>query len=151
MGQGPVRHIVTVTGLSVDTFFLISRCSTVYSGAPKNFFKKSTDRPVTVTMRHRTILGKANISHHKNHRSTYHGQQNTHWSSKHPLYNHIYNQENQAKSILGPAKPKSFSGECNITICIVRCDGSHTAIHPRFTLSTVKPGVVHPRVNNHTI
>ena len=47
-------------------------------------------------------------SQRENHRSTYRGWHNTRRTGK-PLYNHVWNQENQAKFRLCPAKAQKFS------------------------------------------
>ena len=48
-------------------------------------------------------------SYRENHRSVDRVRQNTRQTSKPPLYNHVQNQENQAKFRLGPAKAQNFS------------------------------------------
>ena len=53
-----------------------------------------------------TVMPKC--SHHEIHSSADHGLQNTRWTGKPPLYNHVYNQENQVKFRLGPAKVQKF-------------------------------------------
>ena len=52
------------------------------------------------------------VSHRENHRSADRDRQNTRRTGKPPLYNHVWNQENQAKFRLGPTKAQKFHGDC---------------------------------------